>query len=71
MEIAEKIISNVEIDENPVDTQYKYLQTEIIPLEHNNEEFLLIKEYVNKTHAPTHNTYTLDVLEVFKIERFY
>ena len=29
----------------------------------------MIKEYVANTHAPTHSSYTLDLMDVFKIER--
>ena len=33
------------------------------------DEFEMIKEYVTNTHAPTHSSYALELLEVFNIER--
>jgi len=29
----------------------------------------MIKEYITNTHAPTHSSYTLELMEVFNIER--
>ena len=33
------------------------------------EEFLLIQEYVANTHGTTHSSYSLEVLEVFRVAR--
>ena len=33
------------------------------------EEFKMLKEYVTNTHAPTHSSYSLELMDVFKIER--
>lgn len=40
-----------------------------MPVDKTSEEFKVIETYVKKTHAPTHNSYTLDILDVFKIDR--
>eukprot|EP01114_Cavostelium_apophysatum_P017118 TRINITY_DN5010_c0_g1_i1.p1 TRINITY_DN5010_c0_g1~~TRINITY_DN5010_c0_g1_i1.p1 ORF type:complete len:839 (+),score=296.05 TRINITY_DN5010_c0_g1_i1:94-2610(+) len=70
MEIAQKILNTgKDLDENPVDTQYKALNTEIVTLSHSDTEFKIIQKYVKNTHAPTHTDYTLEVLDVFKIAR--
>ena len=33
------------------------------------EEFKMLEEYVTNTHAPTHSSYSLELMDVFKIER--
>ena len=33
------------------------------------EEFKMLEEYVANTHAPTHSSYSLELMDVFKIER--
>ena len=33
------------------------------------EEFKMLEEYVVNTHAPTHSSYSLELMDVFKIER--
>ena len=33
------------------------------------DEFLMLQEYVHNTHGVTHSQYSLDVMEVFKVER--
>lgn len=54
---------------NPVDAHYDQLKTELSPLDHATEEFNLINEYVQNTHAATHDQYSLEVLDVFKVNR--
>lgn len=39
------------------------------PLDKDSEEFKVIDNYVKVTHAPTHTAYTLQILDVFKIDR--
>ncbi len=33
------------------------------------DEFSMLQEYVSNTHAVTHSQYSLEVLEVFKVDR--
>lgn len=54
---------------NPLDAHYEQLKTELLPLDHKSDEFSLIDRYVQNTHAATHNTYSLEVLDVFKVNR--
>lgn len=56
-------------DLNPLDAHYNQLKTEIKPLSHSSEEFMLIKKYVANTHAATHKEYKLEVVDVFTVER--
>ncbi|ELT93548.1 hypothetical protein CAPTEDRAFT_223861 [Capitella teleta] len=54
---------------DPVDVHYEKLKTDIKPMDKSSEEYLRLKEYVKKTHAATHNTYDLDVEEIFTVAR--
>jgi len=71
MEIASKIIQRgPQINEHPIDTQYKALNTEISPVDQNSDEFKLLVKYVMQTHGPTHTEYTLSVEEIFQVKRY-
>uniref|UniRef100_A0A8C1G495 Poly [ADP-ribose] polymerase n=1 Tax=Cyprinus carpio TaxID=7962 RepID=A0A8C1G495_CYPCA len=54
---------------DPIDINYEKLKTKIEVVDQSSSEAQLIIQYVKNTHAATHNTYTLDVEEIFKIER--
>ncbi|XP_056621312.1 poly [ADP-ribose] polymerase 1 [Triplophysa dalaica] len=54
---------------DPIDINYEKLKTKIEVVDKSTDEAQLLLEYVKNTHAATHNNYTLDVEEVFKIER--
>lgn len=54
---------------NLLDTQYSAMKAELEPLDHDSDEFKLIKDYLCNTHAATHNNYSLELEEVFKVER--
>ncbi|XP_067274128.1 poly [ADP-ribose] polymerase 1 [Pseudorasbora parva] len=54
---------------DPIDINYEKLKTKIEVVDKSSNEAELIQQYVKNTHAATHNTYTLDVEEIFKIER--
>jgi len=69
--IAKKLLDdtskNVKI--NPLDQHYKKLKSDIQPLNTKGSEFQMVKDYVKNTHAKTHSNYSLEVLDVFKLER--
>uniref|UniRef100_A0A8C5H0G8 Poly [ADP-ribose] polymerase n=1 Tax=Gouania willdenowi TaxID=441366 RepID=A0A8C5H0G8_GOUWI len=57
-------------DENdPIDINYEKLKTQIEIVEKNTREAQIIMDYVTNTHAATHNSYTLEVQEIFKVAR--
>lgn len=62
---------NTDTDENknPIDGHYEQLKAEIQPLDKNSAEFKQLVTYVKNTHAETHNTYDLEVEEIFKVKR--
>ncbi|KAM3861234.1 poly [ADP-ribose] polymerase 1 [Diretmus argenteus] len=56
-------------DSDPIDINYEKLKTKIEVVDKTTEEAEAILQYVRNTHAATHNTYTLEVEEIFKIVR--
>ncbi|XP_064195311.1 poly [ADP-ribose] polymerase 1 [Anguilla rostrata] len=56
-------------EKDPIDINYEKLKTKIEVVDKTCEEAQIILQYVKNTHAATHNTYTLEVEEVFKVKR--
>lgn len=54
---------------HPLDMYYLKLKNEIVPLDHSSAEFQMLCKVIRDTHGPTHNNFTLQVLEVFKVKR--
>lgn len=71
IEIAYNLIKNEDnIDNtNPLDKHYEQLKTNLTPLDKNSEEFELLSKYVQNTHASTHSSYELEIIDVFKVSR--
>ncbi|CAF1511392.1 unnamed protein product [Adineta ricciae] len=59
----------VESTEHPIDVHYKKLKCDLVPVDKNSDEFKLIEKYMIKTHAKTHDQYTLKLRELFKTTR--
>ncbi|XP_070152287.1 poly [ADP-ribose] polymerase [Polyergus mexicanus] len=70
MEVAYNLLCD-KIDEkqNPLDSHYKQLKTDIDVLDKTSEEFKMIEKYVQNTHAATHTQYKLEIEEVFVVKR--
>ncbi|XP_004083528.1 poly [ADP-ribose] polymerase 1 [Oryzias latipes] len=56
-------------EHDPIDINYEKLKTKIEVVDKSTQEAEVITQYVKNTHAATHNTYTLEVQEIFKIGR--
>jgi len=73
IEIAYSMLdqSNNEIEgtEHPIDVHYKKLKCELEAVDRDSEEFQLIEKYMIKTHAKTHDQYTLKLVDLFKTVR--
>lgn len=54
---------------DPIDINYEKLKTKIEVVDKSTHEAEIILQYVKNTHAATHNNYTIDVDEIFKIDR--
>ncbi len=55
--------------ESPIDLHYKKLNCQMEVLDKKSDEYKDILAYVSNTHAATHNNYSLEVEDVFKISR--
>lgn len=54
---------------NPLDACYRKLKADIKPIEKNSTTFSQICNVIKNTHGATHHWYTMDVLDVFEIQR--
>ena len=71
IEIATDILNRtVDVSVNPIDQHYEALRANIEPLPQDTEEFAVLRDYVARTHGATHEWYTLDILDVFKVDRY-
>ncbi|CAM8931406.1 unnamed protein product [Rhodiola kirilowii] len=69
IEIASKLVGfDAESDES-LDEKYEKLRCHIGPLPHDSEDYKLIEKYLLNTHAPTHTEWSLELEEVFALER--
>ncbi|XP_056384554.1 poly [ADP-ribose] polymerase 2 isoform X3 [Hyla sarda] len=70
IQIAVKLASlDLQSNEHPVDRQYRQLQCNLELLDKKSSEFQLIENYLLSTHAPTHNDYTMTLLNVFRVQK--
>lgn len=69
IEVAVKALAQHSDTQNPVDRHYEQLECELKPLDKSSPMYKLICDYAAKTHGPTHNAYTLKVLDVFEAQR--
>ncbi|XP_065561172.1 poly [ADP-ribose] polymerase 1-like isoform X2 [Artemia franciscana] len=71
IEVAYKLLKSGEEDKtkDPIDRHYEQLNSKIEVLEKDTEEFKIIEKYVRNTHAETHSQYSLEIEDVFKVQR--
>ncbi|KAM8703187.1 hypothetical protein ACLKA7_007896 [Drosophila subpalustris] len=71
IEVAYNIIKNENNVEgvNPLDKHYEELKTKLEPLDKTSDEFALLNKYVQNTHASTHSSYELEIIDIFKVAR--
>ncbi|XP_043914187.1 poly [ADP-ribose] polymerase 2 isoform X2 [Protopterus annectens] len=70
IQIAIKMVkSELETAEHPVDRHYNMLHCALTPVEKTSPEFQVIENYLQSTHASTHNDYTMKILEIFEIKK--
>ncbi|KAH7933704.1 hypothetical protein HPB49_015960 [Dermacentor silvarum] len=71
IEVAVNLLKNegdTEEDKlHPVDFHYSQLKADIQVLDRSHDEFSLLSKYVETTHAETHRSYKLEILELFKV----
>ncbi|ORC82980.1 poly(ADP-ribose) polymerase [Trypanosoma theileri] len=70
LEIAATLLETNETEGmHPLDSAYKSLNCEIRPLPQSDPAFKRIVEYASNTQGLTHNSYTLEVTNVFTVKR--
>ncbi|VFQ91204.1 unnamed protein product [Cuscuta campestris] len=69
IEIASRLVGLGGDDNSSLDEKYEKLRCEISPIPHDCEDYHLVEKYLQSTHAPTHKDWSLEVLEVFSLER--
>lgn len=73
IEVAYNIIKNEDNNNvdgiNPLDKHYEQLKTQLEPIDKTSDEFALLNKYVQNTHASTHSSYELEVVDIFKVAR--
>lgn len=70
IELAAKLLKDdLGEEEDPLCSHYKRLRCNILPLDGDSEDVAMIKRYLSNTHAETHSSYTVEILQVFKVSR--
>ena len=59
-----KVKSEGDEELNPIDVHYKKLNTDIEEVDKASEEFKILQKYVKNTHASTHQSYGLEIVQV-------
>ncbi|KAI3982500.1 hypothetical protein MKX01_031239 [Papaver californicum] len=69
IEIASRIVGfNAEINES-LDEKYARLHCNILPLPRDSDDYQLVEKYLLNTHASTHKEWTLELKDVFALDR--
>ncbi|XP_044760388.1 poly [ADP-ribose] polymerase [Coccinella septempunctata] len=68
LEVAYSLLKSAGSDSS-LDQYYSKLNTEIKSIPKGNEEFEIIQEYVKNTHAETHQSYELEIVDIFDVKR--
>jgi poly [ADP-ribose] polymerase len=69
IEIAIKALNQQSDIENPVDRHYEQLDCKINLINRDDQVFGILEAYLHKTHAPTHCTYTMKLIDIFEVEK--
>jgi poly [ADP-ribose] polymerase len=68
MKIATNILE-ASTEGNPHDEHYKKLNCKLAPLEKNDPVYKTLETYVKNTHGNTHSYYTLEVQDIFRVDK--
>ena len=69
MKIANTILESSSTNLDPADEHYLKLKCGLSPIERNDPLFAILETYVKNTHAKTHNSYDLRVMEIYKLDK--
>ncbi|KAA3675832.1 poly [ADP-ribose] polymerase, partial [Paragonimus westermani] len=67
IEFAVKVLeTDTNSTKNVLDQRYKQLECDLKPLENTTSMFSILRDYLLTNHGPTHNWYTIELLDVFE-----
>jgi poly [ADP-ribose] polymerase len=73
IELATKLLrqasTGAESELNPIDVHHDKLKCTFEPVDKKDEQFKMVQDYVKNTHGHTHKTYSLEVLDLFALDR--
>ncbi|BBN16135.1 poly [ADP-ribose] polymerase 2/3/4 [Marchantia polymorpha subsp. ruderalis] len=69
IELASKILNTADDEDDPAYGHYEKLKCKIEPMPMDSPDAAWIKEYVSNTHAETHGAYSLQVEQIYDLER--
>ncbi|CAM8930627.1 unnamed protein product [Rhodiola kirilowii] len=69
IELATKLLKEDNDQEDPLYSHYQRLHCELTPVEAGSDEFSMIAQYMQNTHAKTHSNYTVDIVHLFRVSR--
>ncbi|KAK4418123.1 Poly [ADP-ribose] polymerase 2 [Sesamum alatum] len=69
IEVAMKLIEDDADMEDPLYSHYRRLHCELLPVEAHSKEFSMVEKYTKNTHAKTHSSYDVDIIQIFKVSR--
>ncbi|KAK7474692.1 hypothetical protein BaRGS_00034057 [Batillaria attramentaria] len=69
IEVAYSLLRGGDDGDDPIDSHYKKLKCKLDPMDKSGDMYKRLVEYVHNTHASTHTQYTLDVLDIFEVDR--
>ena len=69
IQVALKILSSVDEGLNPIDRKYDQLKVDIAPVARASDKWKRIEESISSTHASTHQLYTMEVMDLFSLDK--
>ena len=69
--VAAKIVKDSEHvgDVHPLDAVYHSIETDIKPVKKGSKAWKTIEDYIFNTHAPTHSSYEVELVDIYEIKR--
>ncbi|KAH7372861.1 hypothetical protein KP509_17G025400 [Ceratopteris richardii] len=69
IQLATKLLQDEDEEDDPLYSSYQRLKCELEPLDQGSDEFNLVNEYLQNTHAKTHSSYGLEIVQIFRARR--
>lgn len=69
IEVAYSLLRGGDEGDDPIDSHYKKLKCKLEPMDKSADMYKRLVDYVHNTHAETHTQYSLDVLDIFEVDR--